>query len=103
MIRNNAVHRYDDEQEMAYAVLEDQWVGYANAQSMKEKVMLVFSSHCWSINLVNLFTFLFIKVTSLMSSESVKIIGTFKSISSFCIQTFNYAVLTEVGTSVPGF
>ena len=38
MIRLNAVHRYDDEQEMAYAVFENQWVGYSNPISMKEKV-----------------------------------------------------------------
>ncbi|XP_053383728.1 acidic mammalian chitinase-like [Mercenaria mercenaria] len=38
MIRNGAIQRWDDEQKMAYAYMEDQWVGYGNPKSMKEKV-----------------------------------------------------------------
>ena len=40
MIRKGAVYKFDDEQKMAYALLEDQWVGYANPESMKAKVKL---------------------------------------------------------------
>lgn len=43
MIRNGAVHRFDEEQQMAYAYFEDQWFGYSNQQSMKEKVKFAYS------------------------------------------------------------
>jgi hypothetical protein len=42
MIRKGAVYKFDDEQKMAYAVIEDQWVGYGNPDSMKAKVGLTF-------------------------------------------------------------
>jgi len=38
LIRNNAVQKFDEEQQMAYAVLEDQWAGYPNRKSMQAKV-----------------------------------------------------------------
>jgi hypothetical protein len=41
MIKNGAIHRWDDEQKMAYAYLDDQWVGYGNPKSMKEKVRMI--------------------------------------------------------------
>ncbi|XP_052241370.1 chitinase-3-like protein 2 [Dreissena polymorpha] len=43
MIRKGAVYKFDDEQKMAYAVLEDQWVGYGNPESMKAKVQFAHS------------------------------------------------------------
>ncbi|XP_060606686.1 uncharacterized protein LOC132758983 isoform X2 [Ruditapes philippinarum] len=43
MIKNGAIHRWDDEQKMAYAYLDDQWVGYGNPKSMKEKVKFAYS------------------------------------------------------------
>jgi hypothetical protein len=43
MIKNGAIHRWDDEQKTAYAYLEDQWVGYSNPKSMKEKVCMIAS------------------------------------------------------------
>ena len=41
MLRNGAIQRWDDEQKMAYAYMEDQWVGYGNPKSMKEKVSVI--------------------------------------------------------------
>jgi len=38
MIRNNAVQKFDEEQQMAFAVLEDQWAEYPNRKSMQAKV-----------------------------------------------------------------
>ena len=43
MRRNGAVMKWDDEQKMAYAVIDDQWVGYNTPKSMRAKV-------CTSIN-----------------------------------------------------
>ncbi|XP_053388468.1 acidic mammalian chitinase-like, partial [Mercenaria mercenaria] len=55
MIKNGAIHRWDDEQKMAYAYMEDQWVGYGNQKSMKEKVKFAYSRNIagvmfWSID-----------------------------------------------------
>ncbi|WAR04009.1 CHIA-like protein [Mya arenaria] len=43
LIRNGAVYRFDEEQKMSYAVLEDQWAGYPTPKSMKEKVRFAHS------------------------------------------------------------
>jgi GH18 family chitinase len=45
MIKNGAINRWDDEQKMAFAYLDDQWVGYDNPKSMKEKVSTVASDN----------------------------------------------------------
>ncbi|WAR04010.1 CHIT1-like protein [Mya arenaria] len=43
LIQNGAVHHFDEEQKMAYAVLGDQWIGYPTPDSMKEKVLFAHS------------------------------------------------------------
>ncbi|XP_053383573.1 acidic mammalian chitinase-like [Mercenaria mercenaria] len=43
MISHGAKHHWDDEQKMAYAYMEDQWVGYGNQKSMKEKVRFAYN------------------------------------------------------------
>ena len=48
MLENGAAEHWDNEQKMAYTAVGDQWYGFGNPRSMKEKVRfsLKMSSKC---------------------------------------------------------
>jgi len=41
MRREAGLHHWDDEQKMGYAVVGDQWVGFPEQRSMREKVKAI--------------------------------------------------------------